>query len=86
MAKPQPRERCIIQVDRQGQKLDMSSIHALLEGTGVELDPSYGPILINPKIGRYVVRGMVSPEARMKIGQIAGVRLFADPQQKLMSQ
>jgi len=68
----------IVQVDRPGQKLDMSAIRRLLAGTGLHLDESYGPFLINPKLGRYVVRGTVTPEARARIEQIAGVRLFAD--------
>ena len=68
----------IVQVDRPGQKLDMSAIQRLLGDTGLHLDETYGPILINPKLGRYVVRGTVTPEARAKIAQIAGVQLFAD--------
>jgi hypothetical protein len=68
----------IVQVDRPGQKLDMPAIQHLLGDTGLHLDENYGPILINPKLGRYVVRGTVTPEARAKIEQIAGVRLFAD--------
>jgi len=68
----------IVQVDRPGQKLDMSAIQHLLAGTGLRLDETYGPILINPKLGRYVVRGTVTPEARARIEQISGVRLFAD--------
>lgn len=68
----------IVQVDRPGQKLDMRTIQRLLGVTGLHLDETYGPILINSKLGRYVVRGTVTPEARAKIEQIAGVRLFAD--------
>jgi hypothetical protein len=68
----------IIQVDRPGQKLDLSAIRGLLEGTGVQLDSSYGPILINPKLGRYVVRGTATPEARTNAEQIPGIRFFTD--------
>lgn len=68
----------IIQVDTPGEKLDMSAVHALLAGTGLELDESYGPILINPKLGRHVVRGRGTPEARAKAERIPGVRFFAD--------
>jgi hypothetical protein len=75
----------IIQVDRPGQKLDMAAIRALLEGTNVQLDPSYGPIPINPKLGRYVVRGVATPEARAKAERIPGVRFFSDVKQKPMS-
>jgi len=76
----------IIQVDKPGQKLDMTAIRALLEGTGIQLDSGYGPILINPKLGRYVVRGVATPEARSKAESIPGVRFFSDAQQKPMSE
>lgn len=68
----------IIQVDRPGGKLAMEAVHKLLEGTGVEIDATYGPISINPAIGRYVVRGRATPAARAKAEKIPGVRLFAD--------
>lgn len=63
-------------------KLDMAAIGALLESTGIELDAGYGPILVNPKLGRYVVRGVATPEARAKAERIPGIRFFADVQQK----
>jgi len=56
----------------------MESVRKLLEGTGVEIDADYGPIPINPAIGRYVVRGKATLEARAKAEKISGVRLFAD--------
>ena len=68
----------IIQVERPGKKLDMSDIQSLLEGIDIQLDSSYGPISINPKLGRYVVRRKATPEARTKAEQIPGVRFFAD--------
>ena len=68
----------IIQVDRPGGRLAMEAVAKLLEGTGVEIDASYGPIPINPAIGRYVVRGRATPAARAKAEKIPGVRLFAD--------
>jgi len=74
----------IIQVERPGKKLDMAQIRALLEGTGVQLDDRYGPFLINPKLGRYVVRGTATAQARAKAEQILGVRLFPDIRQKPM--
>jgi len=74
----------IIQVDRPGEKLSMSAIRDLLKDTGIQLDSGYGPILINPKLGRYVVRGTATPEARAKAEQIPGVRFFADTRQKPM--
>lgn len=73
-----PAARYIIQVDRPGERVDMAAIRALLEGPGVALDPDYGPIPIDPKLGRYVVRGMASPEVRARAEQIPGVRFFAD--------
>lgn len=77
-----PATRYIIQVDRPGEQVDMAAIRALLEGAGVALDPAYGPIPINPKLGRYVVRGTASPDARARAEQIPGVRFFADTVQE----
>ncbi len=74
--------RYIIQLDRPDGHLDMAAVRALLEHTGVELDPDYGPVVINPKLGRCVVRGTASPEARAKAEQIPGVRFFADVRQE----
>jgi hypothetical protein len=68
----------IIQVDLPGGKLAMEAVSKLLEGTGIEIDANYGPIPINPAIGRYVVRGRATLEARAKAEKIPGVRLFAD--------
>lgn len=70
--------RVLIQLDRPGEKLDMPTIRQLLAGTDVELDGAYGPILINPKLGRYVVRGFATSEARARAEALNGVRLFAD--------
>ncbi len=72
----------VIQVERPGERIDMRAIRALLGGAGVELDPSYGPILIDPQRGRYVVRGVASPDARVSAERIPGVRFFADTQQQ----
>lgn len=74
--------RYIIQVDRPGEKIDMAAIRALLDGLGVELDLSYGPIPINPQLGRYAVRGKASPDARARAEQIPGVRFFTDARQE----
>lgn len=70
--------RVLVQVDRPGKKLDMGDIEHLLEGTGFKLDTDFGPILINSKLGRYVVRGSASPEARARAEEIDGVRVFAE--------
>lgn len=74
----------IIQLERPGKKLDLAKIRVLLEGTGVELDDNYGPFLINPKLGRYVVRGTATAQARAKAEQILGVRFFPDIRQQPM--
>jgi len=70
--------RVLIQLDRPGEKLDMPAIRQLLAGTDIELDGAYGPILINPKLGRYVVRGFATSGARARAEALGGVRLFAD--------
>jgi hypothetical protein len=74
----------IIQVERPGEKLDMGKIRAILEDTGVQLDDSYGPFPVNPKLGRYVVRGTATAQARAKAEQIPGVLLFPDIRQHPM--
>jgi hypothetical protein len=56
----------------------MVTIERLLEGTGVRLDETYGPILVNPKLGRYVVRGTATTEAVAEARRIPGVQIFAD--------
>jgi hypothetical protein len=73
-----PATRYIIQVDRPGEQVEMAAIRALLDGVGVVVDPDYGPIPINPELGRYVLRGLASPDARARAEQIPGVRFFAD--------
>lgn len=60
----------------------MAGVRAVLEGTGIRLDDEYGPILINPKLGRYVVRGSGSASARARAEEIPGVRFFSDPAQQ----
>jgi hypothetical protein len=85
MTKSRSGTQVIIQVDRPGQKLDLPAVRALLDGTGVQLDVTYGPILINPQLGRYVVRGTATSKARAKAEQIPGVRFFAEIRQKPMS-
>lgn len=71
-------EQFLIEIERLGEKLDMSIIRKLLEDTGIKLDPNYGPFCINPKLGRFVVRGVASLEAQNKAKHIQGVRLFKD--------
>jgi hypothetical protein len=74
-----PSSRYIIQIDlptTANQNLD--ALAEELTGTGVELDRSYRPVCINPKLGRYVMRGMASPEARHAAERISGVQFFSD--------
>lgn len=85
MSEGTPAGRFIIQIDRPGETLDMPTVRDLLMDTGVELDETYGPFLINPKLGRYVVRGLASPEARARAEKVPGVLFFADARQKPMA-
>jgi len=75
-------ERYIIQVERPGERIDMAAVRVLLGDTGVELDADYGPVPVNPKLGRYVVRGLASPDARARAEAIPGVRFFAEVRQE----
>ncbi len=78
-----PATRYIIQVDRPpSERVDMAAIRALFDGVGVTLDLDYGPVPLNPQLGRYVVRGTASPDARARAEQIPGVRFFADAVQE----
>ncbi len=70
--------RYLIQLDRPGERLDMAAVQRLLRDIPIEVDADYGPILIAPKLGRYVVRGVATLEARRKAEGIPGVQFFAD--------
>ncbi len=74
--------RFIIQVARPGETLNMTQLRSLLEGTGVELEESSGPILVNPALGIYVARGSATEEAKAKAERITGVQLFAEVPQR----
>ncbi len=82
MADPSSVPMMIIQVERPGEKLDMPAVLRILEGTGIELDLTYGPIVVNPQLGRHVVRGRVSADARARAEKIPGVTFFADVRQQ----
>ena len=69
----------IIQIERPGETLAMDDAVSMLAGTGLELDRSYGPIPVNPSLGRFVVRGSGDSGARARAAAIPGVTLFADP-------
>ncbi|HKQ57386.1 MAG TPA: hypothetical protein VJY35_05925 [Candidatus Eisenbacteria bacterium] len=68
----------IIQIERPGETLAMDDAVSMLADTGLELDRSYGPIPVNPKLGRFVVRGSGDAGARARAAEIPGVTLFAD--------
>ena len=68
----------IIQIERPGPKLQMDDARALLGPHGVRLDPDYGPIAVNPRLGRYVVRGTATREALDRIRELEGVTVFSD--------
>lgn len=78
------KQAVLIQVDHPEQQFKMSTALALLEGMDIKLDPDYGPILIDPKRGRYVLRGTATTEALEEAKRIPGVRLFADLRQQPM--
>lgn len=68
----------VIQIDRPAEALTLDRARALLEPLGVSLDPSYSPVAINPKLGRFVVRGVATPDVRSEAERLPGVRFFAD--------
>jgi hypothetical protein len=70
--------RFLIQIESPDKTLNITDAQKLLAGTGVELDEGYGPILVNPGLGRYVVRGSAGREARARAETLAGVRFYSD--------
>ncbi len=70
--------RYLVQIERSGPPMGMRDIARLLGKAGVEVDPSYGPILVNPDLGRYVVRATASREAREAAESLPGVQFFSD--------
>jgi hypothetical protein len=78
MSGRQAPQRVLIQIERPGPRLDMPAARALLADTGIALDEGYGPILVNPREGRYVVRGSGSARAVAKARRVPGVQVFAD--------
>jgi len=73
-----PRRSFIIQIDGRPDGLGMSDVLEMFRETGVEVDPEYGPIAVNPALGRFVVRGWADEAARGRAEALPGVRLFAD--------
>jgi hypothetical protein len=70
--------RYIIQVDWPDKPFDLGAVRSMLTEAGLEVDDSYRPVSVNPKLGRYVLRGQGSEEARTRAESIPGVRLFPD--------
>lgn len=73
-------QRFLIQIERREAPLSIEVARSMLEPTGVKVDIDYGPILVNRKLGRYVVRGIATPEAKSKAEKLDGVRFFSDGQ------
>jgi hypothetical protein len=73
------RKHYLIQVERPGERLSISDVRKIFAATGVELDSQYGPILINPDLGRHAVRGWADDQSRQSAERIPGVRFFSDP-------
>jgi len=68
----------MLQIERPGERLDITKISSILSETGVDVDPNYGPILVNPNLGRYVVRAWAEDTERKLAEQIPGVQFFGD--------
>ncbi len=73
-----PVYRFMIQVERPEGKVDLEAVQSMLESAGVKVDTSYKPVCVNPKLGRYVLRGSATDEAKSKAEKIKGVQLFRD--------
>ena len=73
-----PEDRLIIQIEKPNLKLTLMDIKEILYNTGVNLDENYGPYCVNPKLGRYVVRGTANAESQKKLRRIPGITLFLD--------
>jgi hypothetical protein len=71
-------DQFIIQIEKANSKLDLIDIKEILNDTGVKLDDNYGPYCVNPKLGRYVVRGTANTETQKKLRNIPGIKIFLD--------
>jgi hypothetical protein len=74
------RRQYLIQIEHKdkGNSATLDQLSEVLGKTGVELDPDYRPIQVNPALSRYVVRGWANKSARAKAEKIAGVQFFSD--------
>jgi len=75
---PDQPSKFLIQIERLDEKPGIQEVRALLEPLGVVLDTSYGPICVNPRLGRYVVRGEATKEAKGRAEKLPGVSFFPD--------
>ena len=81
--KTQTKDRLIIQNEKPNSKLNLIDIKEILNYTVVNLDDNYGPYCVNPKLGRYVVRGTANIESQNKLRNILGVQIFLDKKVQL---
>jgi hypothetical protein len=70
--------RYVIQIERPDEVVTVSSAHELLGPLGVTIDPAYFPVVVNPKLGRYALRGVATAESRAAAERLPGIRFFAD--------
>lgn len=56
----------------------MQGAQHILSSTGITLDEGYGPYLIAPAIGRYVVRGTAMAAAVDLARKLPDVQIFVD--------
>lgn len=70
----------IIQFEQADQHFGFADAQILLEPAGIQLDPSYGVVIINaPRGRRYVVRGFATEHARDRAKRdIPGIRFSID--------
>ena len=74
----EPVHHFMIQIERPEVKLDLEAAQSILAPSGVEVDTSYKPVCVNPKLGRYVLRGTATDKARSEAEKIEGVSMFPD--------
>jgi hypothetical protein len=73
-----PTRRFIIEIASPSKKLNLSDLEILLKDTGISLDQNYGPFLVNPKLGHYIVSGNGDTIAKEKAEKIPGVQTFSN--------
>lgn len=79
-------QRYIIQIDlppaasSKTARVNVATLQRALAGTGIQLDPSYAPVCINPQQQRFVVRGLATTAAKQRAEKKLGpvVKFFAD--------